>query len=217
LIAREPQVKPLAPKTPWKAIFTNRNAWLLFLSAMTCGYLVYIYMSWFYVYLVEERKLSLLKGSVFTTGPFIAMSLMTPVGGILSDRLTRRFGKTIGRRAISMSGMIISGITLYIGVHTPNINVAIIGLSVGAGAIYFALAAHWATTIDVSKEHAGTVSGIMNWGGNMGGMVSPILTPILVKEWGWKPALDIAGAIILCGAFIWLLVEPERPLKTEEA
>ena len=217
VIVRDPQVKPIAPKTPWKAIFTNRNAWLLFLSAMTCGYLVYIYMSWFYVYLVEGRKLSLLKGSVFTTGPFIAMSLMTPIGGLLSDRLTRRFGKTIGRRAVSMSGMILSGLTLYLGVHTPNINVAIIGLSVGAGAIYFALAAHWATTIDVSKEHAGTVSGIMNWGGNMGGMVSPILTPILVKQWGWTLALDIAGAIILCGAFIWLLVEPERSLPTAEA
>jgi MFS transporter, ACS family, glucarate transporter len=215
LISQDRSIRPVVRKTPWKAIFTNKNAWLLFLSAMTCGYLVYIYMSWFYVYLVEERKLSLMKGSIYTTGPFIAMSIMTPFGGLACDMLVRRYGKTFGRRAISMSGMIVSALALFIGVHTPNINIAIIGLSVGAGAIYFALASHWATTIDISKEHAGTVSGIMNWGGNMGGMVSPILTPILVHRWGWRPAFDIAGLVILCGAFIWLLVEPERLLKDE--
>lgn len=203
--------------TPWKAIFSNRNVWLLFFSAASCGYLVYIYMSWFYVYLVEERKLSLMQGSIYTTGPFIAISLVTPLGGYISDRMTRKFGKTWGRRAVSMTGMITSAVALFIGVHAQNINVAILGLSLGAGAIYFALAAHWATTIDVSRDHAGTVSGVMNWGGNMGGMISPILTPILVKKLGWTPAFEVAGVIILCGAFLWLLVQPERPLKAQEA
>jgi ACS family glucarate transporter-like MFS transporter len=112
--------------------------------------------------------------------------------------------------------MITSAVTLYLGVRTANINIAILGLSVGAGAIYFALAAHWATTIDVSKEHAGTVSGVMNWGGNMGGMISPILTPILVKKFGWTFAFEVAAVIILCGAFLWLLVEPELPLRKAE-
>lgn len=205
------------PRTPWKAIFTHRNVWLLFMSAASCGYLVYIYMSWFYVYLVEERKLSLIQGSIYTTGPFIAISLVTPLGGFISDRMTRKFGKTWGRRAVSMSGMIISAVALFIGVHSENIDFAILGLSLGAGAIYFALAAHWATTIDVSREHAGTVSGVMNWGGNMGGMISPILTPILVKKFGWAPAFEVAAVIILCGAFLWLLVQPERGLQTAAA
>lgn len=209
----EPPPPPVNAKTPWKAIFTNRNVWLLFGSAASCGYLVYIYMSWFYVYLVEERKLSLMQGSLYTTGPFIAIALVTPLGGLISDRITRRFGKTMGRRLVSMTGMILSAVALYIGVHTVNINVAILGLSLGAGAIYFALAAHWATTIDISREHAGTVSGVMNWGGNMGGMISPILTPILVRKFGWTPAFEIAAFIILCGAFLWLLVQPERPLQ----
>ena len=203
-----------SPSTPWRAIFTEANVWLLFASAMSCGYLVYIYMSWFYVYLTEGRGLSVIQGSLYTAGPFIAMSLMTPVGGLLCDKVARRFGRTLGRRLVSILGMSLSGAALFLGVHASNINVAIVGLSVGAGAIYFALSAHWATTIDISRVHAGTVSGVMNWGGNMGGMVSPILTPVLVKMWGWQPALDLAGGIILVGALTWFFIRPERPLRT---
>lgn len=208
---------PAASPIPWRAILTEVNVWLLFASAMTCGYLVYIYMTWFYVYLVEERGMTLMQGSIYTTGPFIAISVMTPIGGLLCDKAAKRFGKTLGRRLISMGGMSAAAVALFIGIKVSNINLAIIGLSLGAGGIYFALSSHWATTIDIAKEHAGTVSGFMNWGGNMGGMVSPILTPILAREWGWTPALEIAGAIILVGTLLWLFIRPEERVGTRNS
>lgn len=196
--------------TPWRAIFANRNVYLLFASAMTCGYMVYIYMTWFVTYLVNERGLSLMQGSLYTTGPFIAMALLSPLGGVLSDVLVRRRGRRTGRRAVSMAGMLVSAASMILGTWVADIHFAIVWLSLGAGAIYFALSAHWATTIDISKEHAGTVSGIMNWGGNMGGMISPILTPILAETLGWTPALRLAAAIIFAGALLWMFVDPER-------
>ena len=80
---------------------------------------------------------------------------------------------------------------------------------IGAGAIYLALTAHWATSIDIAKEYAGTVSGIMNWGGNFGGVISPILTPWIAGRWGWLPALEVAAAVVLSGGFLWLVIAPE--------
>ncbi len=203
-------------RTPWRAILTDRTPWLLFASAATCGYLVYIYMTWFYTFLLEERHLTPLSGSLYTIGPFLAMAILSPLGGVLSDAAARRFGIRFGRRIVSMGGMLVSGASLVLGLVVSDIRVAILGLSLGAGAIYFALSAHWATTIDVSREHAGTVSGVMNWGGNMGGMVSPILTPILVRRWGWTPALGIAAVLIWCGALLWLFINAERPLRVTD-
>jgi MFS transporter, ACS family, glucarate transporter len=208
--------RPARRSTPWKAIFTNANVWLLFSSSMTCGYMVYIYMTWFYTYLIEARHMSIMQGSFYTTGPFIAISVMTPIGGVLCDKAARRFGLRFGRRIISMSGMFAAGIGLVIGTRMSNIHAAIWGLSIGGGAIYFALSSHWATYIDISKEHAGTVSGVGNWGGNMGGMVSPILTPIIAAKWGWTPALETAAVIIILGGLLWLFVHPDKGLKVPE-
>jgi ACS family glucarate transporter-like MFS transporter len=89
---------------------------------------------------------------------------------------------------------------------------AIVSLSVGAGCLYFAVGAYWASTSDLSKTHAGTLSGLMNTGANLGGALSPSLTPWMAAQWGWSVALAAAGAIALLGAVLWLKIDlSEKP------
>jgi ACS family glucarate transporter-like MFS transporter len=203
-------------KTPWSAILSARNVWVLTLINFCCGYVVYIYLTWFYVYLVEARKLSFVQGSFYTTGPFIAITVMTPLGGALCDRAARRFGKRIGRRLIGLCGMAVAGAALAAGAQIENINLAIVALSLGAGAVFVSFAAQWVSTIDICQPHAGVVSGIMNWGGNSGGMISPIVMPILAQRWGWTVALQIAAAVILLGSLLWWLLQADKPINIGE-
>lgn len=203
-------LKTSARRIPWRSLVRERNMWLLFLSAMTCGYMVYIYMTWFFTYLVEQRHLTQMASSYYTVGPFIAMAVLTPIGGIASDVIARKINLRWARRLISMGGMTAAGVSLLIGARVESISIAILWLSFGAGAIYFALASHWATTIDISQKYAGTISGVMNCGGNVGGILSPILTPLLARRFGWVPALDVAAVTILAGATIWFVINPRR-------
>lgn len=205
--------KPMA--TPWKRIFSEPNVWLLFLTNLCAGYAIYIYLTWFYTYLVQYRHLTFVKGSLYTTGPFIAITVMTPLGGWLCDRAARRFGTTSGRRMIAIGGMSFAAVALFLGARLPGIILSIFAFSLGAGFIFFALSAHWATTIDITKQFAGTVAGVMNWGGNTGGMISPILTPYLAKRFGWIPALEFAALILLAGSLVWFFIRPEKPLLPE--
>jgi ACS family glucarate transporter-like MFS transporter len=199
-------------KTPWSAILRARNVWILTLINFSCGYVIYIYLTWFYVYLVEARKLSFVQGSFYTTGPFIAITILTPLGGALCDRAVKRFGKRVGRRLIGICGMAIAGVALAAGAQIENINIAIFALSLGAGAIYVSLAAQWVSTIDICRPHAGVVSGIMNWGGNTGGMISPIIMPMIAQQWGWAVALQIAAGVIILGSLLWWLLQPDKPI-----
>ena len=223
-IIRERSVEPARGGTvaasrqiPWRMLLTNKNVWLLFSSAMSCGYMVYIYMTWFFTYLVEQRHLSQMTSSYYTVGPFIAMAVLTPIGGRISDIAAKKASLAFGRRLIAMGGMTLAGLALLIGARTANINLAIVWLSIGAGAIYFALAAHWAATIDISLPYAATISGIMNCGGNVGGFLSPILTPIFARRFGWVPAFDIAAILIILGGGLWFVINPERKIGADSA
>jgi len=206
--------EPAARRTPWRAILTEPNVWLLAAINATCGYVIYIYFTWFFTYLIDVRHMTLMRGSIYTTGPFLAITLVTPLGGILGDRSARRYGKRFGRKLIGMGGMLIAGLALFLGSRISNSNVAIIGLSLGAGAIFLSLTSQWVVTIDISLKHAGTVSGIMNFVGNMGGMVSPIVMPLLARSLGWVPALEIASGVLIAGSMLWLPLRPDRQLRT---
>jgi MFS family permease len=63
------------------------------------------------------------------------------------------------------------------------------------GWLYVAVGAYWSVTTDLSKTHAGTLSGVMNMGANVGGVISPSLTPWLADHWGWTASLLVAALI----------------------
>jgi ACS family glucarate transporter-like MFS transporter len=94
--------------TPWRQIFRSREVWLLVISIFFFGYVTYVFFFWFYPYLVEVRKISLLRSSFFTAIPFIAMALSAPLGGKLSDGLINSLGKSVSRRRVAMGGLFYS-------------------------------------------------------------------------------------------------------------
>ena len=170
-------------------------------------------MSWFYLYLVNVRGLDMLRGGLYAATPFLAMLIGCPLGGWLTDRLARRHGVTTGRVAAGMAGMIVAGVAVAIGGSIDSPLLAIASLSLGAGCLYFTVGAYWASTTDLSKAHAGTLSGMMNMGANVGGAISPSLTPWLAAQWGWPVSLAFAGGIALLGAAMWLWIKPGEGLR----
>src|SRR3546814_20533024 len=50
---------------PWGAIFSSRNVWGLFVSYFAFGYVIWIFFSWFFIYLAEARHLDGKSSAVF--------------------------------------------------------------------------------------------------------------------------------------------------------
>jgi len=67
--------------------------------------------------------------------------------------------------------------------------------------------------VDLSKAHAGTLSGLMNTGANLGGTLSPTLTPWIANEYGWSISLGVAAAIAFIGSMAWINIRPDDGLK----
>ena len=203
----------LVEPVPWRAFARTPSVWWIVLSYTALGYVAYVYMSWFYLYLVNERGFGVLRGAFFASGPFLAMTVLCPLGGWVTDRVAAALGVNAGRSWVGGAGMLLSGTCIVAGTQIEEPYAAITLLSLGAGFLYFTVGAFWASTIDLAPRHAGTLSGIMNTGANVGGTISPTLTPWLAEHFGWNMSLGFAATIAAIGGLLWLLIRPGDGLR----
>jgi len=190
----------------WGPFLRERTAWALLVSYFLQGYVIFIFYTWFYLYVVTVRGFSIEGGGLWASAPFIAVAITTPLGGIASDRCVRRFGCVWGRRVPAMAGACLSGCLLAIGARVAEPRAAVLLLGAAAGALNFGLTNWWAAVNDMSPSDSGTLSGFMNTAGSLGGVVSPVLTPWIAARFGWIRALDFAAAAVVAGGLLWLLI-----------
>jgi MFS family permease len=68
--------------------------------------------------------------------------------------------------------------------------------------VYIAVSSYFATAIEVFPLHAATVSGTMNTGAGLRGIIAPILTPWIAQHFGWIAAICSAGVSSLFAAVL---------------
>lgn len=182
---------------------------LLTLSYTLQGYVGYIFVFWFYLYLVQERGFTLLEGAFLSSLPWILSIASIPLGGLLSDRLVAgRAGLVWGRRLIPLVGLVTAGVLLFLGAGTLNPYLAAFYLAFSTAAVLSVEGPFWATMMSLAGERSGTAGGIMNTGANVGGLISPALTPVLAASFGWENALYVAAALSVVAGLLWLGVSP---------
>src|SRR5262249_15927095 len=97
-----------ATPVPWRARLGRSDLWFVTAFYFMLGYIIYIYFSWFYLYLVNVRGFSELSGGWYSTAPFLAGALTSPLGGWVSDAVSRRWGKRAGRCGVGISGLLLT-------------------------------------------------------------------------------------------------------------
>jgi ACS family glucarate transporter-like MFS transporter len=178
--------------------------WFLFSSYLLQGYLGYIFIFWFYLYLVQVRHFEVLKAASFTALPWIATVFAIPLGGVFSDFAVTRWGATWGRRSLPLAALCVSAVFLVIGARTPNATLAVAALTACTVLVICTEGPFWATMTQLSGEHSGIAGGTMNFGSNIGGMISPALTPWLAERIGWSTTLTLTAGLALIAGLLWL-------------
>jgi MFS transporter, ACS family, glucarate transporter len=145
------------------------------------------------------------------------MAIGSTVGGYISDRITRAFGPRAGRCGIAVVGIGLAALFIALGtrVHSPQI--ASVVLAGGAGALYLSQSSFWSISADIGGRSAGSVSGLMNMGGQIGGALTATATPWIAERFGWSVSFLVAAALCACGALVWLAVKArvEEPVVSE--
>jgi ACS family glucarate transporter-like MFS transporter len=184
---------------------------LLTASYTLQGYVGYIFVFWFYLYLVDVRKFDLLRGALYASLPWLLSIVSIPAGGAVSDALVRKLGAAWGRRIVPMAGLLGGAAFLSAGARTPDARVAAVCLALATALVLSVEGPFWATMMDLAGGRSGTAGGVMNMGSNLGGFVSPALTPVLAASIGWENALHVAAALSVVGGLLWLGIAPRPP------
>ena len=197
-------------------ILVRRNVLLLIASYVSEGYVLFLFVFWMYTYLVERRGFSLLDAGWLAAAPWLTAFALTPVGGYICDRVSRRSGKESGSRVIIVFGYAASGTLLYVAAYAPQRWLCLSGLCLSIACLMAAEPGFWSYAAHIGGDHVGLVSGVMNTAGILGGIVSTSLVPLLVRSFGWGVALASATVMALLCAGLWLFIRKELGPPNEQ-
>ena len=196
----------------------NVDVALLSLSYASEGYLLFTFVSWLYIYLVEVRGFSLAHGGLVTSLPWIAAIAATPLGGFLSDWLTLRVGRVASARILIMTGYALSGMLLLAAAEVHGRLLAVLALSISLGSLYLAESSFWTTATLIGGSNSSVVAGFMNTISILAGIVANTLVPLLVNHYGhtgWILAFSSGTAMGLMTAVVWWILG--KRLKSKQA
>jgi MFS transporter, ACS family, glucarate transporter len=197
----------------WGPVLRSGSVWALVLSYGVAGYPSYVFYTWFYLYIANVRHVDPASGGYWAMLPFLAIVMLTPLGGRTSDWLVRRYGKRVGRASVGIAGSALAAALIVTGARITDVRVAMIFLALAAGFHLFGQTPAWAATIDLAPARPATLFGFMNTAAQAAGAVAPVLTPYLAQKLGWTHALDFAAGMVMLAGVLWIGVRPDRPIK----
>jgi MFS family permease len=192
------------------------SMWGLFFTQGTGVYTHYLFLTWLPSYLVASRHLTIMKTGLLAAVPYA----VTIIAGLLlahnSDRLLRTRGTHTGERRRMVAAMLIlSAVVLA----TPFANstwlvLALISVSMTGSAVANALNASLLLDLLDSSADAGKATGLLVTGGNVFGLLAPIVTGYVIAGTGsYGGAFIVAGGLLIAGAAV-VLTMTRRPIIT---
>lgn len=202
---------------PWKQFLKSRQFWAIGVQYFVTAYIMYVYLAWLPLYLMEAQHFSLAQMGIGASVPWIALFAVNGISAIVSDKLvTKGIAKNKCRSWFAITGLAGCACFMYVAslASTPWMNVLWLSLSLGSLGLTFATA--WPACIDLGGVYSGSVAGWMNFCGNVGGVVAPITTAWLATHYGWQTALFVTSASSALGIVAWLMVQPDISIVPEK-
>src|SRR5712672_4617313 len=192
------------PKVPWSMMLKSPNMWAIMLAYFTYVYCLWIFLSWLPSYLLEFRHFTLLKVGFLASLPLVAGVVGDTVGGLWTDWLLAKTGNIkFSRRVVAITGMLGCAVFIVPAALTEDAYIAVYCLTASMFFLECTIGPSWAVPMDIGGEYSGTVSGMMNMAGNIGGALSPLVFGVLAQLGSWAAPFIVAAGLLFVGSVVW--------------
>jgi ACS family glucarate transporter-like MFS transporter len=205
----------------WSAVgmlVRNRMLFGIYIGQFCINTLTWFFLTWFPIYLVQARHMSIAKAGLAAAAPAFCGVFGGILGGFVSDKLLRAGRSlTFARKAPIIAGMTLAmSLMLCNFAHTQWAVLVLMSIAFfgkGFGAL------GWTVISDTSpRGMVGLNGGVFNLFGNIAGITTPIVIPILVQRTGsYNLALVFVALSALMAIVSYAFIAgPIRRLTVEE-
>jgi sugar phosphate permease len=209
-----------AANVPWGTLLRSPNMWAIMCAYFTYVYCLYIFLTWLPSYLVEFRHFTLVKVGLFASLPLFAGVIGDTVGGVASDWILKRTGNVkLARRSVAIVGLLGCAVFMVAAGMTENAYTAVYSLTAAMFFLECTIGPAWSVPMDCGGKYSGTVSGMMNMAGNIGGAISPLVFGFLAQYQNWGAPFIVSAVLLVVGAGVWAFwLDPDQSVvETEDA
>jgi sugar phosphate permease len=169
------------------------------------GYFQYLFFFWIQNFLEKELKLPADQSAFYSTAITLSNGAGMLAGGVVTDRFAARMGyRSLG--FVPAFGLLLGAAMLWAGLACSNYLHTLIFFGIAMAGVGVCEGPCWTAAVRLGGPRGALAGGVMNTGCNVGGTLSPVVTPWLATMMGWKPSLALAGVVAVAGAAAWLCV-----------
>jgi ACS family glucarate transporter-like MFS transporter len=189
-------------------VLVNRNTLLLTLSYLIMNYSFFLLSNWSFLYLLQQRHFSMLESGWLAAAPPLAAAAGAAGGGALAAWLCRRLGVAWGFRIVPLAGLTATAILLSMTSWLSNPYAAVVTLTLCFGCLELTEGSFWGATMIVGQRDTMAISGIVNTGGCLGGIIGIPIVAHLSGNHSWDVAFALGSLSALASAILWLGIDP---------
>jgi len=172
------------------------------------AWVLYAFLSWFPVYLVEARGVNLKEIAITGTLPWVIGFVGYMLGGVITDAIAAR----TGRPALARKMMIVFGLTgtaillCFVGVASTLAG-AVLLMSAVMFLLYLTGSQYFTVISDtIPRKRLGGVVGFVHFIANTSGIFAPIAVGAIVdRTHSWVLTFSVSGAVCIAGVIAMLV------------
>ena len=196
-----------------RVLATNRNMIGICAAFFCFDYYWYFLVNWLPDYLVTARGLTLLRAGIYAALPYLVFGASEPIGGWIADRLVMAGWSQTRARKMVVTVALLTGLFLIPASRVTD-PLAAVALIIGGCLVGLATGNLLVILQACSPpEEIGLWTGAYNFVGNIAGILSPLITGLLIAATGsYAPAFVLAAVLIALGPLaLWLVVGELKP------
>jgi len=196
-------------------LMKDRDVLLLTGSYLCMNYVYYLLANWCFLYLVQERHFTVLESGLLASTPPLAAAVGAGVGGVLASVLGKRYGIRAGLRILPLISLPAAGVLQFLAVDAANPYLAVAALALCFACVELNEGPYWAAIMHIGRADTMAAGGLLNTGGNAGGLVATPIVAYLSGQHTWTAAFLIGTVFAVASAAAWLLVDPTRRVGSD--